>query len=67
MTDKFSIVDIWAGSFPFKSLYSQYFEEQYIDDDIPINRFAADQGVIFTIMIFVSPSFITIQSHYLIN
>ena len=47
MTDEFSIVDIWAGSFPSKSLFIQYFEEQYIDDDLPINRFAADQGVIF--------------------
>ena len=47
MTDEFTIVDIWIGSFPSKSLYSQYFQEQYIDDDAPINMFAADQGVMF--------------------
>jgi len=47
MADEFSIVDIWVGSFPSKSLFVQYFEEQYIDDDSPINMFAADQGVMF--------------------
>ena len=47
MNNEFSIVDIWVGSFPSKSLFDQYFEEQYIDDDSPINRFAADQDEMF--------------------
>ena len=47
MTDEFSIVDIWTGRFPSKSIFIQYFEEQYADDNAPINRFAADQGVMF--------------------
>ena len=47
MADEFSIVDIWVGIFPSESLFMQYFEEQYIDDDLPINRFAADQGELF--------------------
>jgi len=46
MTDEFSVVDIWVGTFPNKSLLIQYFEEQYIND-APINRFAADQSVMF--------------------
>lgn len=45
--DEFSIVDIWVGSFSSETLFHQYFEEQYIDDVSPINKFAADQGVLF--------------------
>ena len=47
MTDDFSTVDIWVGSFPSKVLFVRYFDEQYADDDAPINQFAADQGVMF--------------------
>ena len=35
---------IWLGRFSSNQLLDEYFEEQYDDDDAPINAFAADQG-----------------------
>ena len=34
----------WLGVFKSEDHLGAYFEEQYDDDDIPVNQFAADQG-----------------------
>jgi hypothetical protein len=35
---------IWLANFPSEDYVDSYFEEQFDDDDAPINQFAADQG-----------------------
>jgi hypothetical protein len=38
---------VWLGMFESEDQLDAYFEEQYEDDDTPINRFAADQGEMY--------------------
>jgi hypothetical protein len=38
---------VWVGMFESEEQLDAYFEEQYEDDDAPINRFAADQGEMY--------------------
>ena len=38
---------IWLGVFESEEHLNAYFEEQYDDDETPINRFAADQGEMY--------------------
>ena len=38
---------IWLGVFESEEHLDDYFEEQYEEDDAPINRFAADQGEMY--------------------
>lgn len=41
---------LWLGCFPAESALETYFEENYTDDrndNIPLNRFAGDQGETF--------------------
>lgn len=38
---------VWLGMFQSEDHLDAYFEEQYEDDDTPINRFATDQGEMY--------------------
>lgn len=37
----------WLGRFDSEAVLDEYFDEQYEDDDAPINAFAADQAEIY--------------------
>ena len=38
---------IWLARFPSESAFDEYFDENYEDDDAPINSFSKEQGQTF--------------------
>jgi hypothetical protein len=40
-------VDVWVGRIESESRFVSYLEEQYENDDLPINEFCADMGAMY--------------------
>ena len=61
MSDEYTVVDIWIGTFPSSDDFENYFEETISgepeDDDKPISAFGADQKATFYDHDFMERSF----------
>jgi hypothetical protein len=57
MAEEFETLDIWVGTFPNEEALSDYLEESYDDDSLPISKLAADMRQDFYDHDFVESSF----------